>query len=65
MSKQGTSRDPAIEEVREVRRTISRRFGHDPTRIVEYYLRLQERYRERFVKERPRREEDQDEQEAV
>jgi hypothetical protein len=42
--------DPAIERVREVRHRISQQCEHDPKKLVEYYLRLQERHRERLLK---------------
>jgi hypothetical protein len=45
-----TREDPVLEEVRQVRREISARFGHDPARVVEYYLQLQERYAERLLR---------------
>jgi len=41
--------DPPIDEVREVRRQISERFDHDPARLVEYYIQLQEQYRARLL----------------
>lgn len=41
--------DPVIDEVREVRHRISARFGHDPERLVAYYMELQERYRDRLI----------------
>ena len=41
--------DPVINEIREVRRQISARVGHDPVRLVEYYMKLQEQYRDRLV----------------
>lgn len=41
--------DPAIEEVREVRRRISARVGHDPTRLVAYYIELQKQYQGRLI----------------
>jgi hypothetical protein len=44
-----TPEDPAIETVRVARRQISRSVDHDPKRLVEYYLRLQERHRDRIV----------------
>lgn len=50
-------RDPVIEEIREVRHRISERFNHDPKRLLEYYMRLQEEHRDRFieaVKQMPR-----------
>jgi hypothetical protein len=45
---QGVS-DPVIEEVREVRRRISARVGHDPTRLVAYYIELQKQYQGRLI----------------
>lgn len=44
-----TPNDPVIDEIREVRRRISERFGHDPARLVAYYMELQERYRDRLT----------------
>jgi hypothetical protein len=41
--------DPVIDEVREVRRRISERCGHDPERLVAYYMILQEQYRDRLI----------------
>lgn len=41
--------DPVIEEVREVRRRISARVGHDPTRLVAYYIELQRQYQGRLI----------------
>jgi hypothetical protein len=40
-----TPNDPVIDEIREVRRRISERVGHDPARLAAYYMELQERYR--------------------
>lgn len=41
--------DQPIEEIREVRRRISARFDHDPVRLVAYYVKLQEQYRDRLI----------------
>jgi hypothetical protein len=41
--------DPVIDEVREVRRRISARVGHDPARLVAYYIELQKQYRGRLI----------------
>lgn len=41
--------DPVIDEVREVRRRISARFDNDPARLVAYYMKLQDRHRERLI----------------
>ena len=42
-------RDPVIDEIREVRHQISARVDHDPARLVAYYMKLQERYRDRLI----------------
>jgi hypothetical protein len=41
--------DPTIDEIREVRHRISENVGHDPERLVAYYMRLQEQYRDRLI----------------
>ena len=41
--------DPVIDEIRQVRHQISARMDHDPTRLVEYYMALQEQYPERLA----------------
>jgi hypothetical protein len=41
--------DPVIDEIREVRHRISAEFDHDPVRLVEHYIKLQEQYRDRLV----------------
>lgn len=41
--------DQPIEEIRELRRRISARFDHDPARLVAYYEKLQEQYRDRLI----------------
>jgi hypothetical protein len=46
--------DPVIDEIREIRHRISARFGHDPERLVAYYMELQEKYRDRFVTASPK-----------
>ena len=42
--------DPVIDEVRAARRRISAQFDHDPRRLVEYYMKLQERHADRLVR---------------
>ena len=41
--------DPAIMAVRDARHRISASVGHDPVKLVEYYIQLQERHRERIM----------------
>ena len=41
--------DPVIDEIREVRHRISARFGHEPTRIVAFYMELQKQYEDRLI----------------
>lgn len=43
-------RDPIIDEVRETRHAISERFGHDPAKLVAYYMQMQEHFRDRLVR---------------
>lgn len=42
--------DPTLDRIRQVRREISAEFDHDPQKLVEYYMRLQERHRDRLVR---------------
>lgn len=44
------SADPVIDEIREIRHRISARFDHNPARLVAYYMELQKKYADRFVK---------------
>jgi hypothetical protein len=41
--------DPVIDEIREVRHQISARVDHNPARLVKYYLKPPEQYRDRLV----------------
>jgi hypothetical protein len=41
--------EAVIDEVREVRHRISARCGHDPERLVAYYLELQKQYKDRLL----------------
>ncbi|MGW8255993.1 MAG: hypothetical protein ACWGMZ_00755 [Thermoguttaceae bacterium] len=41
--------DPTIARIRQARHQISEKCGHDPKRLVEYYMQLQERHRDRLV----------------
>ncbi len=49
MKTKTNQRDPVIDEIREVRHQISARFTHDPKKLVEYFMQLQEQYRDRFI----------------
>ena len=42
--------DPIIDQIREVRHRISAQFDHDPKRLVEHYIKLQERHADRLVR---------------
>ena len=43
--------DPIIDQIREVRHRISEQCGHDPQRLVEYYMKLEkEEYADRLLK---------------
>ena len=41
--------DPTIERIRETRHRISEAHNHDPQKIVEYYLELQKKYKQRLL----------------
>ena len=41
--------DPAIAQIPEVRHKISETHGHDPKRVIEYYIQFQQKYKERVV----------------
>ena len=41
--------DLPIDEIRALRRRISARFDNDPARLVAYYVKLQEQYRDRLI----------------
>ena len=56
--------DPTLARIREARRRISEKCGHDPKRLVEYYIQLQEReYADWFVSP-PEREHNREDEEA-
>ena len=42
--------DPVIDEIRAVRHRISAQFDHDPVQLVAYYMELQKKFADRFVK---------------
>lgn len=42
-------KDPLIDEIRRVRHQISEEVGHDPARLIQYYMNLQERHKDRLV----------------
>jgi hypothetical protein len=41
--------DPAIAAIREVRHEISAEFGHDLSKLFEYFVELQKQYEERLL----------------
>jgi hypothetical protein len=41
--------DPAIAAVREVRHRISQQYGHDPKKLIEHYIQLQEQHKDRLL----------------
>lgn len=40
--------NPLIERIRKVRHQISKEYNHDPKRLVEHYIELEKRHKERF-----------------
>ena len=43
--------DLTITQIREIRHQISERFNHDPKKIVEYYIEMQKKYKDRLLDE--------------
>lgn len=41
--------DPAVDRIRKVRHAISVRCDHDPRKLVAYYMKYQEKYKERLM----------------
>ncbi len=41
--------DSTVERIRRIRPEISEECGHNPKKIVEYYVRYQEKFRERLI----------------
>jgi hypothetical protein len=41
--------DPVIVRIREVRHRISKQFDHDPQKLVEHYMRVQEQHKDRLL----------------
>jgi hypothetical protein len=41
--------DPTITRLRQVRRSISEKFNHDPKKIVGHYIEIQKKHKARFV----------------
>jgi len=41
--------DPVIDEIRAVRCCISAQFDHDPEKLIEHYMMLQERHAHRLI----------------
>lgn len=49
MKEDWTEADDAVEEVREIRRRISAKFGHDPAKVGAYRRALSERFQQRWA----------------
>lgn len=43
--------DPLVDSVREARRKISESVGNDPVKLIEYYRKVQEEFRDRLIPE--------------
>ena len=41
--------EESLERIRRVRHEISEEFGHDPRRLVEYYIELQDSHADRLI----------------
>ena len=47
-------KDPTIDRIRQARHEISREFDHDPRKLVDHYIELQQQYEDRLL-ETPRK----------
>ena len=43
--------DPVISRIRDTRHHISEKCGHDPEKLVEYYMKRQKKHQKRLVKD--------------
>lgn len=43
--------DQTVERIRKVRHEISERFDHDTRKLIEYYIKYQEKYKDRLIGE--------------
>jgi hypothetical protein len=41
--------DPVIDEIRQVRHRISAKFGHDAARLINHYIKSQQRHGDRLL----------------
>lgn len=41
--------DPAIQEIRDARRRISKRHGHDTEALVHHYMELEKKFKDRMT----------------
>jgi hypothetical protein len=41
--------EPTLTRIREARQRISAKCGHDPEKLVEYYMELQKQYQDRLI----------------
>jgi hypothetical protein len=41
--------DPTITRIREIRHRISEKCDHDPRKVVDYYIAIQQKYTERLL----------------
>jgi len=42
--------DPVIERIKQIRREISEQCGHDTRRLIEYYIKYQQKHTDRLIK---------------
>ena len=43
------SNDPVVDEIRRIRHQISEEHGHDPKRLVAYYIEFQKQFKDRLI----------------
>ena len=41
--------DPVLQQIREIRHQISKNHQHDPQKLINYYLELQQQYKQKNI----------------
>jgi hypothetical protein len=45
--------DPTIKRIRDARHQISQECGHNPVKLIEYYMEFQKKYADRIINKKP------------
>ena len=45
--------DPTIKRIRDARHQISQECGHNPVKLIEYYMEFQKKFADRIINKKP------------